>query len=156
MEDDNISYDLRQLAHGQVKALEYSRYDINGYHFWTVKLEASHPLAATCNSGVVTSDEDASRVAADYYGVIQKIIEYMFRGIKELNVVFFQCDWFDPIHDTGVDDFAMVEVKHESCYTCINLLLAHQAQQVYYLSYHHISMKNWWVVYKINPEIHTH
>jgi hypothetical protein len=49
----------------------------------------------------------------------------------------------------------MVEVKHESCYTCINLLLAHQAQQVYYLSYPHVSMKNWWVVYKINPEIHT-
>jgi hypothetical protein len=25
---------LRQLAHGQVKALEYSLYDINAYHFW--------------------------------------------------------------------------------------------------------------------------
>jgi hypothetical protein len=37
----------------------------------------------------------------------------------------------------------------------MNLLLAHQAQQVYYLSYPHISMKNWSVVYKINPEIHT-
>jgi hypothetical protein len=54
-----------------------------------------------------------------------------------------------------VDDFGMVEVKHESRYTCINLLLAHQAQQVYYLSYPHVSLKNWWVVYKVNPEIHT-
>jgi hypothetical protein len=89
MEDDNISYDLRQLAHGQVKALEYSRYDINGYCFQTAKLEASHPLAATCNSGVVTSGEYASRVAADYYGVLQKIIEYTFGGTKELKVVFF-------------------------------------------------------------------
>jgi hypothetical protein len=33
--------------------------------------------------------------------------------------------------------------------------LAHQAQQVYYLSYHHPSFKNWWVVYKLRPEIHT-
>jgi hypothetical protein len=123
MEDGNISYDLRQLAHGQVKALEYSRYDINGYHFQTAKLEASHPLAATCNSGVVTSGEDASGVAADYYGILQKIIEYTFGGTKELKVVFFQCDWFDPIHGTRVDDFGMVEVKHESCYTSINLLL---------------------------------
>jgi hypothetical protein len=89
MEDGNISYDLRPLAHGQVKALEYNRYDINGYHFWTVKLEASRPLAATCNSGVVTSGEDASGVAADYYGVLQKIIEYTFGGTKELKVVFF-------------------------------------------------------------------
>jgi hypothetical protein len=55
-----------------------------------------------------------------------------------------------------VDDFDMVEVKHESRYLDINLLLAHQAQQVYYLSYPHPSLKNWWVVYKVNPEMHTH
>jgi hypothetical protein len=72
-----------------VKALEYSWYDINGYCFRTTKLEVSHPLASTCNSGVVTSGEYASRVAADYYGVLQKIIEYTFGGTKELNVVFF-------------------------------------------------------------------
>jgi hypothetical protein len=89
MKDGNISYDLQQLSQGQVKALDYSRYDIIGYHFRTVKLEASHPLAATCNSRVVTGGEDASGVAADYYGVLQKFIEYTFRGTKKLTVVFF-------------------------------------------------------------------
>jgi hypothetical protein len=44
--------------------------------------------------------------------------------------VFFQYDWFDPINDTRVDDFSMVEVEHESRYSGSNLLLAHQAQQV--------------------------
>jgi hypothetical protein len=78
--------------------------------------------------GVVTSGKDDSRVATDYYDIFQKIIEYTFGGTKELKVVFFQCDWFDPIHDNRVDDFGMVEVKHESCYSGINLLLAHQAQ----------------------------
>jgi hypothetical protein len=29
------------------------------------------------------------------------------------------------------------------------------AQQVYYLCYPHVSFKNWWVVYKVNHEIHT-
>jgi hypothetical protein len=72
-----------------VKALEYSRYDINGYHFRIAKLEVSRPLAATYNSGVVTSGEDASEVAPDYYGILQKIIEYTFEGTKELKVVFF-------------------------------------------------------------------
>jgi hypothetical protein len=110
---------------------------------------------STRNSGVVTSGEDASGVAADYYGVLQKMIEYMFGGTTELKVVFFQCDWFDPIHSTRVDDLGMVDVKHESRYTCIKLLLAHQAQQVYYLSYPHVSLKNWWMVYKVNPEIHS-
>jgi hypothetical protein len=74
---------------------------------------------------------------------------------KELKVVLFQCDWFDPIHGTRVDNFGMLEVKHEPCYIGINLLLTHQVQWVYYLSYPHVSIKNWWMVYKINPEIHT-
>jgi hypothetical protein len=147
MEDCNISSHLRQLAHGQVKALEYSRYDINGYHFRTTKLEAICPLAATCNSRVVTSGEDASGVTADHYGVLQKNIEYIFGGTKELNVVFFQCDWFDPIHGIKEDDFGMVEVKYESHYSAINLLLTHQVQHVYYLSYPHKRMKNggWYI-----------
>jgi hypothetical protein len=77
------------LSLGQVKALEYGRYDINGYHFWTSKLETSRPLAATTNNGIVANSEDTSRLAADYYGILQKIIEYMFGDTKELNIVFF-------------------------------------------------------------------
>jgi hypothetical protein len=65
MQDVNVSNDLRQLSLGQVKALENSCYDINEYHFWTVKLEASHPLAATTNNGLVTSGEDAASHVTD-------------------------------------------------------------------------------------------
>jgi hypothetical protein len=72
-----------------VKALEYGCYDINGYRFWTAKLEASRSLVATTNSGVVPNGEDASGLVADYNGVLQKIIEYTFGGNKELKVVFF-------------------------------------------------------------------
>jgi hypothetical protein len=55
-----------------------------------------------------------------------------------------------------VDDFGMVEVKNESHYSVNNLLFALQAQQAYYLSHPHESMKHWWVVYKVNPEMDTH
>jgi hypothetical protein len=72
MLDANVSDDLRVLSLGQVKALEYGRYDINGYHFWTTKLEASHPLPAPTNNRVVANGEDASGLAADYYRVLQK------------------------------------------------------------------------------------
>jgi hypothetical protein len=72
-----------------VKALEYDHYDINGYRFRTSKLEASHPLATTTNSGVVANGKDASGLAANYYGILQKIIEYMFGGTKKLKVVIF-------------------------------------------------------------------
>jgi hypothetical protein len=89
MQDINISNDLRQLSLGQVKALEYNRFDINGYRFRTVKLEASRPLAATTNNSLVTSGENATSHVTDYYGILQNIIEYIFSGAKELNVVFF-------------------------------------------------------------------
>jgi hypothetical protein len=110
-----------------VKALEYDHYDINGYHFQMKKLEASCPLAATTNSGVVANDKDNSGLAADYYGVLQKFIEYTFGDAKELKVVFFECDCFDPINSTRVDDFGIVEVKHEARYSGNNLLFQHQA-----------------------------
>jgi hypothetical protein len=74
----------------------------------------SHPLVATTNSIVVTSGEDATDHITDYCGIFQNVVEYMFSGAKELRVVFFQCDWFDPINDTRVDDFIMVVVKNES------------------------------------------
>jgi hypothetical protein len=156
MQDITISDDLRQLSHGQVTARKFSRYDINGYRFRIAKLEASRPLAATTNSGVVTMAVDASGNVYDYYGVLQNIIEYTFGGAKKLRVVFFECEWFDPVSGTRVDDFGMVEVKHNSRLSGRdnNIVLAHQAQQVYYLSYPHPSLKNWWVVYKVNPEVH--
>jgi hypothetical protein len=156
MEDVIVYNDLRQLSPAQVKALEYSHYNINRYRFHTIKLEANHPLAATTNSGVVTSGEDATSHVINYYDILQNIIEYTFDGAKELKIMFFQCDWFDPINDTRVDDFGMVEVKHESRYSWSYLLLARQAQEVYYLSYPHPSLKNWWIVYKVNPKMHTH
>jgi hypothetical protein len=48
----------------------------------------SLPLVATTNSGAVANGEDASRLAADYYGILKNIFEYMFSGVKELKDVF--------------------------------------------------------------------
>jgi hypothetical protein len=92
MQDVNVSNDLRQLPLGQVKELEYSHYDINRYHFRTVKLEVSRPLAATTNSGLVTSGKDATDHIIDYYDIFQNIVKYTFGGAKELKIVFFHCD----------------------------------------------------------------
>jgi hypothetical protein len=72
MQNVNVFDDLQQLSLGQVKELEFDRYDINRYHFRTTKLEASGPFAATTNSGVVENGEDASGLAVDYYGVLEK------------------------------------------------------------------------------------
>jgi hypothetical protein len=44
MHDGNMSDDLRQQSLGQVKALEYDYYDINEYHFRTLKLHVGPAL----------------------------------------------------------------------------------------------------------------
>jgi hypothetical protein len=38
----------------------------------------------------------------------------MFEGTKELRVVFFDYKRFDPISDSRVVDFSMVDVMHNS------------------------------------------
>jgi len=150
---------LLQISHGQLTARKFDRYDINGYRFRTAKLEASRPLAATTNSGVVASSYSDDGQLEDYYGIVQDITEYTFGGHKPLRLVTFDCIWFDPQVGTRVDEFGMVEVKHASRYKgneYNNIILAHQAHQVYYLSYPHKSFKTWWVAYKVNPEVHPY
>jgi hypothetical protein len=55
---------------------------------------------ATTNSGVVTRAIDAEGRETNYYGIINKILEFCFVGNKELKVVFFDCDCFDSNNGT--------------------------------------------------------
>jgi hypothetical protein len=72
----------------------------------------------------------------NYYGIINKILEFSFAGNKELKVVFFDCDWFDSNIRTRQNYFGMVEVKHnERLRGYDTFVLAHQVEQLYYLSY---------------------
>jgi hypothetical protein len=38
---------------------------------------------------------DAEGHEINYYGIINKILDYSFVGNKERKVVFFNCDWLD-------------------------------------------------------------
>jgi hypothetical protein len=66
----------------------------------------------TTNSGVVTIAIDAKGHETNYYGILNKILEFSFAGNKELKIVFFDCDWFDSNNGTRQNLFDMVEVKH--------------------------------------------
>jgi hypothetical protein len=50
--------------------------------------EASRPLTATTNIGVVTRVVDADDHESKYYGVIKNIIEYSFTGNKNMKIMF--------------------------------------------------------------------
>jgi hypothetical protein len=47
------------------------------------------------DSGVVARAIDVEGCKTNYYGIINKILEFSFTGNKELKVAFFDCDWFD-------------------------------------------------------------
>ncbi|WVZ71460.1 hypothetical protein U9M48_020046 [Paspalum notatum var. saurae] len=49
----------------------------------------------------------------------------------------------------------MVDVKHNSRLQgqYSNFVLAHQVEQVYYMPYPHLSMKSWWVAFKVYPQL---
>jgi hypothetical protein len=42
----------------------------------------------------------------NYYGIINKILEFSFARKKELKVVFFDCDWFDNNNGTQQNQFS--------------------------------------------------
>jgi hypothetical protein len=94
----NVHTDLCQLSYRSVTTKSYGRYDVNRFHFRSTVFEASHPLAATTNTRVVTRTVDAQEHESKYYGIIKNIIKYNFDGNKNLKTIFFDCDWFDPNH----------------------------------------------------------
>jgi hypothetical protein len=78
----NVHADLRQLSYRSIIAKSYGRYNVNGFRFCSTIFEASRPLAATTNTGVVTRAVDADGHESKYYGIIKNIIEYSFAGIR--------------------------------------------------------------------------
>jgi hypothetical protein len=103
------------------------RYDIIGFRFCSTIFEASCPLEATTNIGVVTRAVDAEGQKSKYYEIIKIIIEYNFTGNKNVKTVLFDCDSFDSNHGTRENEFGMVEVKHAHRLSgCNPFVLAHQ------------------------------
>jgi hypothetical protein len=147
-----VHADLRQLSYGSIVAKSYDRYNVNGFRFRSTIFEASHPLAATTNTGVVTSAVDAEGHGSMYYRIIKNIIEYNFAGNKNLKIVFFDCNWFDPNQGIRENEFGVVEVKHvHQLRGCDPFVLPHPVEQVYYKPYPCKKLSAWWVVYRVNP-----
>jgi hypothetical protein len=68
---DNVHADLRHLSYRSIVVKSYGRYDINGFRFRSTIFEASRPLVATTNTGVVTRAVDADGHESKYYEIIK-------------------------------------------------------------------------------------
>jgi hypothetical protein len=74
-----------------------------------------------------------------------------------LKVVFFLCDWFDNNNGIRQSQYGIIEVKHkERLRGHDNFILAHQCEQVYYMSYPNPKFKALWAVHKVNPRERLH
>jgi hypothetical protein len=64
---------------------------------------------ATCNTGVVVRAVDDEGWETNYYEVIKDMLELIFGGDKDLRVVFFYCDWYDPTRGTQHKNIAWLK-----------------------------------------------
>jgi hypothetical protein len=151
----NVHADIWELSYGSIVVNSYGRYDVNKFRFRSIIFEASRPLAATTNTLVLTRVVDVEGHESKYYGIIKSIIDYNFTGNKKLKTVFFDCDWFDLNQGTRENEFGMVEAKHvHQLRGCDPFVLAHQVEQVYYMSYPCEKISAWWVLYRVNLKVH--
>lgn len=158
MKISSIDNALRQISYGFSKRVTtYGCYDMNGYRFRSEKYENAKSGLTTVNSGVCVSCVDEDDNMLEYYGVIEDIIKISWEGSMKLEMVLFDCHWFDPT-PVGVrrsENLGLVEIKHTSRLSNFEpFVMASQVKQVYYLSYPCKSKQDlldWWAVYHVSP-----
>ena len=138
-----------------VKAKSWPTYKVNGYKFQTLEHCGGRK---TMNSGVCVRGSNYGNAEADYYGLLEEIIEleYPCSPDTERKVVLFKCRWFDPPErGTRVHpEYRFVEINHNRVYRKYDpFILAQQALQVYYVEYPGSNREraNWWYVCKTLP-----
>ncbi|XP_047342609.1 uncharacterized protein LOC124946061 [Impatiens glandulifera] len=114
---------LYYLSFGpKTPATRHSMYFVNGF-VWRSRDFGSNK--ATMNSGVCVHTDDA-----DYYGLLEDIIEIEYPG-PSLRIVLFKCLWFDPTRGSRVDEtYRLVDINMKRKYAKYDpFILAQQGIQ---------------------------
>lgn len=158
MGPSNVDSALCQMSYGfRRRVTSYGCYDINGYRFRSEKYEGKRAALTTINTGVCVSSVDENNNTLEYYGVIEDIIKVSWEGSLQLELVLFDCRWFDPT-PSGVrrsEHTGLVEVKQTSRLSNFDpFVMANQVKQVYYVPYACSSRTDphdWCIVYHVTP-----
>ena len=85
------------------------------------------------------------------------IIKIKWEGSSQLEMVLFDCDWFDPTPSgtRRTEKLGLLEIKHAARLSVFEpFVMASQVKQVNYLPYackSRIDLQEWWVTYQVTP-----
>ena len=158
LKNPTIDNALRQISFGFHRMVtSYGGYDVNGYRFRSEEYEKTKSRLTTVNSGVCVSCVDENDNELEYYGIIKDIIKIKWEGSLQLEMVLFDCCWFDPTPagTKRTENLGLVEIKHSSRLAAFEpFVMGSQVKLVYYLPYackDKSDLVNWWVVYNVYP-----
>jgi hypothetical protein len=115
MQTHGIDPALCQISYGfRPRVATFGCHDVNGYRFRSKLHERSKSGLTTVNTGVCVSCIDESNNETEYHGVIKDIIKIKWEGRLQLELVLFDCDWFDPTPNgiRRIENLGPVEIKH--------------------------------------------
>jgi len=158
MQTEGIDTALCEISYGFCRRVAtYGCYDVNGYRFRSKEHERTKPGLATINSGICVTCVDDGNNEMEYYGVIKDIFKIKWEGSLRLEMVLFDCDWFDPTPSgtRHTESLGLVEIKHAARLSVFEpFVMASQVKQVYYLPYacqRREDLAEWWVAYHVTP-----
>ncbi|XP_040380983.1 uncharacterized protein LOC102709376 isoform X2 [Oryza brachyantha] len=158
MVTSSIDIALHQISYGfRQRVSSYGCYDVNGYRFRSEEYERTRFGLTTVNTGVCVCCIDENDNELEYYGVIKDIIKIKWEGNLQLEIVLFDCQWFDPtVRGTRrTENLGLVEIKCTSRLSVFEpFVMASQVKQVYYVPYackNRSDLADWWVAYQVSP-----
>ncbi|XP_074352803.1 uncharacterized protein LOC141691955 [Apium graveolens] len=105
-------------------------YKVNGYNFHT---KAYGHGKRTINSGVCVQGDCYNELNQSFYGELEEIIEFSYRGTYGGHINLFKCRWFDSEKGKHVDKHDIIDIDHhKSAYSNEPFVLPTQTTQVYY------------------------
>ena len=105
-------------------------YKVNGWEFHSKEYNNNK---RTNNTGVCVLGDCADELGRAFYGELEEIIEFNYKGTYGGHINLFKCRWFDSEKGLKVDRHGIIDVDvHMSTYQNAPFVLPTQATQVYY------------------------